>query len=156
MGIQKINAHRQNFTNSPDLEVIFTDYFTTGSFDQTVQSKFDTARLFRKGASVVFSIAVSLTIANQTAANEEDKTLEKKQHWVVGVDVDQGISVNNESPTSFQRKGKILVSATLKIKEILGDLIKDIESGKEKQGRSILVQESKYLSIPERFKKDST
>ena len=150
LGISEINKNRDRFTDT-NTEVLFTQYETTGSFDNTSQSKFDTARLFRSGVSVVFSIAVSLTIANQAAAKEEDTSAGKEQHWIVGVDIDQGLTVNNEDANSAKLKGKILVSAILKIKEYLADLIQKINRGEE-SAAPITVKSSDYLSIPQRFK----
>lgn len=155
LGVDEVNDQRQVISpeNGDQVELLVTNYRTTGSFDNSAQSKFDTAKLYREGVSVVFSIAVSLTNANQTAAREEDTTAGKKQHWVIGVDIDQGVSINNEDPTSSQRQGNILVSAILKIRQKLADLIQDLEKGTV-TGENILISSSKYLSIPQRFKND--
>ena len=153
LGVSDVNKQKDQFTDNAGIEVLFTDYQTTGSFDNTTQSKFDSARIFRDGVSVIFSIAVSLTVANQAAAKEENTTAGKTQHWIIGVDIDQGLTVNNEDNNSSQRKGNILVSAVLKIKERLSDLIKAINRT-NKKGESIVVTSGKYLSIPKRFTND--
>ena len=157
LGISVINQKRNEFTNT-DTQVLFTKYQTNGGWGDTLEEKQNAQtkvkNMFVEGVSVVFSIAATLTSTLQTIAQEENTRTGKNQHWVVGVDVDQGIVINDEDQQSSTRKGSILVSALKKSREKLADLIKDIDQEEKATGKLINVTQNKYLSIPQRFKND--
>ncbi len=163
LGLESVNNLKKQVLpadrKEEKIEILFTDYEDIGGFDvdkYSQQVKFQATRLFRKGVSVIFPIAVTLTGAVHSVALDEDTNLQKPQHWVIGVDADQGVAIVNESPDSSEYKGKVLISGILKIRERLAKLIKDIKKGeylnKANSKKNIIVTESKYLSVPDRFK----
>ena len=153
LGISVINEKRDQFTDT-DTEVLFSKYQNNDGWDEPLQTKTNAEQMFIKDKiSVIFSIGSVMTTAIQAAAKEADKDTNTNHHWVVGVDIDQGLVINNENQQSSTRKGKILVSALKKCREKVADLIKKIDQEKETTGRSINVEKA-YLDIPQRFKND--
>ena len=157
LGISEVNGNKDRFTTvATNTEVLFTNYETNGSFVDYNGAKAKAQDLFKQGISVIFSIGSTLTQTLQAAAKEEDTSAGKEQHWIVGVDVDQGLTINNEDVDSEQLKGNILVSALTNRKYKLADLVKKIDQGEEKTGRLVTVTDNNHLSLPQRFKKTET
>ena len=169
-GIQKVNEIRQKFLKYQknkiiDTELLFVKYQNIGGF--SVSKMGDKVKAMSKNiyknnkVSVIMNIAVSLSSSVHLAALESNEETNKKQHWVIGVDVDQGHILFKEPKDEPKIKNQILVSGILRIKKAVTEVIKNkiskqkIPKGPFIPGKSETENKhSEYSTIPDRFKKN--
>lgn len=158
-GLELVNKNKMKFADVDQQNtVIFTDYKDIQGFDAIKYSspaKKLASQLYKKKVSVIFSIAVSLTAAISLAASEDIvQNNGKKQSWVIGVDVDQGVLIFNEyakSDQPLETKGNILTSSILKIDDAVAKVINDPQY-KNKPARPIApFGDGGFATIPDRF-----
>lgn len=157
LGIQMINKHRQEFNQKKAVELAMVAHENIGGFGDSeipnvkrIMEKF----LNKKYVSIVFSIAVSLT-AQMLGSVRDANTRYAEQgykHFVIGVDVDQGVTLNNEKTNEVNLESDVLTSAQIQIPFAVKDIIQKIKKG-EKPTSSNFFGGHKYATIPERYKK---
>ncbi len=77
-------------------------------------------QLYQAQASVIFSIASPFTTSIQEQAVIENYLSKTRQHWVVGVDVDQGYALFNQ--TGWKSQAQIITSALI-------DIVRQVKKG---------------------------
>lgn len=157
LGIEIMNKNKTKFINTKtnNTELVVADYKTIGGFDfkKSLVAKQLALNMYKQGISVIFSIAVTLTKYIHNAALEMNKNKNKKSHWVVGVDIDQGVSLYKDSAQKVDHKAdhSLLVSAVIKIKEVISHIIKSKIRKKVIPTKAEILVDNQFMGIPERF-----
>ncbi len=183
LAIEKVNDHRRAILkaikNSSDplvrkmttklpinpdqkVELSFFKNLIIGGFDLQLNGKETyhlAQKLFKKHrVSVLFSIAVNLTSIMQKVANEQNYLQKNRQHWVVGVDIDQAaILAKDQAPITFEPSPTVfLVSAKINLQKLTTTILHKIDSGQkalksQKIGNLDTKNDREYVQIPERY-----
>ena len=83
--------------------------------------------LYNQSASVIFSVASPFTVSIQQQAKQENYLLKTPQHWVVGVDTDQGVALFEQ--TGWESKNQIITSAIIDIARQVKQGLQFIDNG---------------------------
>ena len=122
--VQKIVKKIGKINPQQRVDLSFYKNLNIGGFDPTLKSGetyFLSKELFEKGGvSVVFSIAVPLTSVMQKVAKEQNFLEKKRQNWVVGVDIDQGLTLGENPPTrvGFEMNNVFITSAQINLEKL--------------------------------------
>lgn len=135
----QIDLYHQNF------EIIGGTDFNQKNAEASQLAK----KLYKTGTSVIFSIAGMFTVSINNQAKIENFRSEKKQNWVVGVDVDQGFSLFNQK--GWQSQDQILTSAIINVRGVVTQAIKQIRQNNPMSNTEI-IKDLQFFQIPNRYR----
>ncbi len=159
------NHFKDNKETETTIELVHNEYEEIGGFDPVAngdKTKFIAKKLYDKKVSIIFVVAGSLTKNVGTVAYDINKN-SKFEHYVVGVDVDQGVIYFGESKDSVKyrdddkQKAITVTSATISLRSSIKYMMEKISENKDNAGTYSVhghenTNNEELGTIPKRFR----